>query len=191
MLIPDDLNGYINSLVMEGFLDELLSEFERCGKAREVVKDEIILREGQVEKFLYLVKSGSIRVFRMSEHEEINIRFGYKDSIINSLASFVKQQPSELYIQAIKRSEVLCLHIDDMRAFINQNEERLRGYTHFLEMAFAQQVDREIDLLTASPAERLDRVLKRSPNLFQEIPLRHIASYLRMTPETLSRIRKS
>jgi CRP/FNR family transcriptional regulator, anaerobic regulatory protein len=60
-----------------------------------------------------------------------------------------------------------------------------------LETLLTQQIEREVDLLTASPTERLSRVLKRSPNLFQEVPLKYIANYLRMTPETLSRIRNS
>lgn len=53
------------------------------------------------------------------------------------------------------------------------------------------EIEREIDILTFSPAERLNRVQERSPHLFQEIPSKYIAAYLRMTPETLSRIRKS
>jgi hypothetical protein len=54
-----------------------------------------------------------------------------------------------------------------------------------------QQMERERDILTSSPLERYKRVLERSPQLFQEIPNKYIASYLRMTPETLSRIKKS
>jgi len=54
-----------------------------------------------------------------------------------------------------------------------------------------QQMERERDLLTSSPMERYLRVKDRSPQLFQEIPNKYIASYLRMTPETLSRLKKS
>ena len=60
-----------------------------------------------------------------------------------------------------------------------------------LESLFLDQFEREIDLLTASPEERYLRVLKRSPKVFQEVPHKYIAEYLRMTPETLSRIKKS
>jgi hypothetical protein len=59
-----------------------------------------------------------------------------------------------------------------------------------LEQMIFQQLEREKDLLTFSPLERYKRVWKRSPQLFQEIPNKYIASYLRMTPETLSRIKK-
>ena len=74
---------------------------------------------------------------------------------------------------------------------VNESAESLQQYIVLLESLVTQQIDRGIDLLIPSPTERLKRVLQRSPNLFQEIPLKYIASYLRMTPETLSRIRNS
>ncbi len=64
-------------------------------------------------------------------------------------------------------------------------------WIEILENLGVQQLEREIDLLKNSPKERYERVLKRSPQLFQEIPNRHIANYLRMSPETLSRLKKS
>ena len=73
----------------------------------------------------------------------------------------------------------------------NESDENLRQYIELLESLVTQQIDREIDLLITSPTQRLKRVLDRSPNLFQHVPLKYIASYLRMKPETLSRIRNS
>jgi hypothetical protein len=77
--------------------------------------------------------------------------------------------------------------IDDFLAL--KNNVILWG--KILENLAVQQLEREIDLLKNSPKERYERVLKRSPQLFQEIPNRHIANYLRMSPETLSRLKKS
>jgi len=59
-----------------------------------------------------------------------------------------------------------------------------------LENLVIQHLEREIDILTSSPIERYNRVLSRSPQLFQQIPLKHIANYLRMSAETLSRLKK-
>jgi len=73
-----------------------------------------------------------------------------------------------------------------------ETSEELRSfYLTSLEQLAAQQMERELDLLTSSPHERMQRVLKQSPQVFQEIPAKYIASYLRMTPETLSRILNS
>lgn len=74
---------------------------------------------------------------------------------------------------------------------VNESDVYAKGYIKLLETLITQQIDREIDLLIISPSERLSRVLERSPQLFQHIPLKYIASYLKMKPETLSRIRKS
>ena len=63
-------------------------------------------------------------------------------------------------------------------------------WKQILELLVYQQMEREIDLLTYSPQKRYERVLQRSPQLFQEIPSKYIASYLRMSPETLSRLKK-
>ncbi|WP_369806592.1 hypothetical protein [Tenacibaculum finnmarkense] len=63
--------------------------------------------------------------------------------------------------------------------------------TFFLNDFMYQQIEREIDLITYSPQKRFNRIFKRSPKLFQEIPQKYIASYLRMAPETLSRILKN
>lgn len=67
----------------------------------------------------------------------------------------------------------------------------MKEWVNVLQTLSLQQLDREIDLLTTSPKARYERVLERSPRLFQEIPHRYIANYLRMTPETLSRLKKS
>jgi len=74
---------------------------------------------------------------------------------------------------------------------VEQGAASQRQYIALLETLVVQQMERELDLLTPSPLGRLARVQQRSPHLFQEIPLKYIASYLRMTPETLSRIRNS
>lgn len=75
--------------------------------------------------------------------------------------------------------------------FIFSSQENIKMWQLILESFVLQQMERERDILTSSPMERYSRVLKRSPQLFQEIPNKYIASYLRMTPETLSRIKKS
>jgi CRP-like cAMP-binding protein len=76
-------------------------------------------------------------------------------------------------------------------SLIENNRDLTKAWNQLLVELIQQQMEREKDLLTAAPSERYKRVLERSPQLFQEIPTKYIASYLRMTPETLSRIKKS
>ena len=123
--------------------------------------------------------------------EERNIRFGYSNNIIVSLDSFISEQPSDFIMQAIKKTTLSVASKADFMNFIHSSHEYLVWYQEVLEDLELQQIEREKDLLTNSPKVRYERVLKRSPQLFQEIPNKHIANYLRMTPETLSRLKKS
>jgi CRP-like cAMP-binding protein len=91
----------------------------------------------------------------------------------------------------LKKTVVKIVSKPDYLSFLRSDLENLQLWDTLLQGLILQQLEREIDILTSSPVERYKRVLKRSPQLFQEIPHKHIASYLRMTPETLSRIKKS
>lgn len=158
---------------------------------KEFRRNEFLKTSGSTDTQIYFVEKGSIRIFMTDEHEERIIRFGYTGNIIVSLDSFLSGKPSEFYIQAIKKTTVKTASKKDFYEFINANEERLKFWISVLEDLVLQQIEREKDLLIHSPGERYARVLKRSPQLFQEIPNKYIANYLRMSPETLSRLKKS
>jgi CRP-like cAMP-binding protein len=173
------------------FVDKLLASASGINSTKIFSKGDFVIREREVERFVYFVESGALRVFHVSEFEEQTIRFGYEGAIITSLSSFITGRPSEFYIEALRKTTLRMISRNDVFQLAHSDQESLAQYTALLETLVVQQIEREIDLLTESPTRRLQRVLERSPNLFQEIPLKYIASYLRMTPETLSRIRNS
>ena len=147
--------------------------------------------KGSTDTNLYLVISGSLRIFVLDETEEHTIRFGYKNNLIASLDSFLNEKPSEFYIQALKKTVLKVISKERYMVFVESSAKAKTIWLQLLENFVLQQMERERDILTTSPLERYRRVLKRSPQLFQEIPHKYIASYLRMTPETLSRIQHS
>ncbi len=154
-------------------------------------RNELLKTPGSIDTNIYFVQEGSIRIFIEDENEERIIRFGYKENIIVSLDSFLSGKPSEFYIQALKASTVKVASKKDFYEFINSSNDNLKLWSSILEDLVLQQIEREKDLLYSSPKIRYERVLKRSPQLFQQIPNKYIANYLRMSPETLSRLKKS
>lgn len=147
--------------------------------------------EAEINTNIYFIESGSVRIFIRDKDEERIIRFGYSGNIIVSLDSFLSGKPSDFFIQTLKKTEIRVASKNDFYEFIHSSDENLKFWTKILEDLVLQQMEREKDLLINSPRERYERVLKRSPQLFQEIPNKYIANYLRMSPETLSRLKKS
>lgn len=163
---------------------------ELSDKEITIERNEFLKVKGSIDNNLYYIESGSLRIFVLDDYEEQTIRFGYKENLIVSLDSFLTGKPSDLYIQAIKKTVVKVITKEQIEKFL-ETENNRNLWTKILENLVLQQMEREIDILTNSPKERYERVLKRSPQLFQEIPNRHIANYLRMSAETLSRLKKS
>jgi len=173
---------------------ELLEIFIKKGLVSDVItykRGEWIEREGAVSTTIYFVKSGSLKIYLQNKEAEQIIRFGYQNDLVVSLDSFLTNDKSDFNIQAIKETKVRCILKSDFFEVIYSDAKYLKIWILTLENLVQQQIEREKDLLIDSPFERYNRVLKRSPKLFQEIPHKYIANYLRMTPETLSRLKKS
>ena len=156
-----------------------------------VKRNEYLVTKEVINTNLFLVEEGSLRVFIDDEEEEHTIRFGYKNSIITALDCFLTENPTEFYIQTLKKCKLKRISKNRFMQVMQSSEENKKIWEQLLQSFVYQQIEREIDLITYSPQKRFERVLKRSPQVFQEIPLKYIASYLRMTPETLSRILKT
>ncbi len=169
----------------------LLNEQELWTRHLTLKRNEFLKVEGSVDVNLYMVEQGCIRIFVIDEYEEHTIRFGYANNLIAALDSFISEQPSDLYMQALRKSQLKVLAKDRFMGFVHNNDDAFELWYKVLESMVYQQMERERDILTSSPLDRYRRVFNRSPQLFQEVPDKYIASYLRMTPETLSRIKKS
>lgn len=167
---------------------------EKAGLWEEhiILRRNAFLKERSADNArLYYVVNGCLRVFVLDDFEEQTIRFAYRDNFITLLDSFISGRPSEYFMQALKKTELKVISKKSFMELVNRSSENLQRWQRILEQLIYQQLERERDLLTASPHERYRRVLQRSPRLFQEVPHKYIASYLRMTPETLSRIKKT
>lgn len=153
-----------------------------------IERNEFVKQAGSVDTNIYFIQSGSVKIYVINDNDEQILRLGYKGSLIASLDSFFTQKPSIFFIQALKKSVIKVITSAQLNSFLREGNNGLL-WNAILEDLVLQQIEREIDLLTSSPKERFQRVLKRSPQLFQEIPNRYIANYLRMSAETLSRLK--
>jgi CRP-like cAMP-binding protein len=174
-------------------LDLLISEIDRqqlWGEEVCLSRNEFLATPGELNTTLYLVCEGALRMFIQDDGAEHIVRFGYKNNLVGVLDCLMTGKPTRLYMQAIKKARLRPVRYERFDKLVHSTPALTQEYELILKNLVHQQMEREMDLLTASPQERYRRVLARSPQLFTEVAHRHIASYLRMTPETLSRVKK-
>lgn len=172
-------------------LENLLSSPDIPKKELVLKRNEFLIREGDLNTNLYFIKEGAILAYVIEEEEEQIIRFGYKNDFISAIDSFISGKPTQFFFKAVKKTFLIQISKSSLIKMISENIELMSEWAELLQKLSLQQLERERDLLTSSPKARYERVLKRSPQLFQEIPHRYIANYLRMSPETLSRLKNS
>ena len=132
-----------------------------------VKRNEFLKSKGSVDTNLYFIVSGTLRIFVVEELEEPIIRFGYKNNFIAALDSFISEKPSDLYIQALKKTELKVIQKSTFMKFAESSPENTKVWLLMLGELIFQQLERERDILISSPMERYKRVLDRSPQLFQ------------------------
>ena len=175
-------------------IHELYKRIEEQGlwdKTITIERNAYLKIAGTIDTNLFYIVSGSLKISIIDEAEEHIIRFGYKNNFITALDSFITGEPSEFYIQAIKKTQLKVISKERYLKLINENQELKIIWDLLLQQLLLQQIEREKDILITSPQKRYHRVLLRSPQLFQEIKSKYIASYLRMSPETFSRLKRS
>lgn len=167
---------------------EILLEFWNKGK--RLKSKELLLNFNQQDSNLYFVKEGCVRLFVIDKNgEQINLGFGYENSLITCFQTFIEGKPSLMSIEAILDTELIAIAKADLMRLIHTNSEIALWYQSMLEYTLTGHIQRQVELLTLKPHERYSVFIKRSGHLINRIPLKYIASYLMMKPETLSRIR--
>jgi CRP-like cAMP-binding protein len=156
----------------------------------QLKKHEFLVEPHKIYRQLFYVVKGAFKIGFWDKDDEQIIRLGYPGQWMTALDSYISGNPTQLFIQSIKKAEVWSISYDQIQDKLTQAKE-LEAYQQLLHQLIFQQFEREVDILTKSPKDRFERVWKRSPQLFQEVPHKYIARYLRMTPETLSRLQKS
>lgn len=172
------------------FLPEELDYYQQKIEYREIPKKGIILNEGEVENYIYFVVEGVVRVFFQGEKREICVDFGFPNQLVCSFISFQTRRASGLTIQAITPVKYLQIHRDDVEAFheISKNSERMGRLA--VEILYANKLKREMSLLSLSAEENYLLMLRKHPEIAQNVPVKDLATYLGIHPESLSRIRK-
>lgn len=161
------------------------------GRPFSVPRGELMERPEASSSRLFIITHGAAQAFvEGPDGARQTLRLGYPGEVLAALPGLFLGVPTPIGIEALRRCSGFTLSANQLRAFIASDPEHAVAYTDMLEGFACGLMARELDLLEPSPARRYATVLERSPQVFEHVPLRYIASYLRMTPETLSRVRR-
>ena len=169
-------------------------EFEICSKffvPKKLRKKQFLLNEGDVCKNLGFVNSGCLREYTIdNKGAEHIIQFAIEDWWVSDLNSFIAGSPSTYNIDALEDSEVLLLEKSARDKLLDSCPKMERFFRLLMETNHVAVQRRVSDSLSASAEERYLKFIKIYPKLFEQVPQNQIASYLEITPQSLSRIRK-
>ena len=155
------------------------------------LKNEMILREGETCTNIYWVVKGLVRQFYYKNGKEVTEYMATENSIVMCIESLFLEQPTHLQIKAIEPSILIAIPKADLETVAMKSVNIQILYRKILEESLILSQIHADMLRFESAQERYAKLVKRSPQLVLRAPLVYIASYLQMTPETLSRVRTS
>ena len=168
---------------------EELDMLENILVAKRYSKNEVILSEGEVCENIYWIVKGLVRQFYYKNGKELTEYMATENTICMCIESLVREQPTRLQMMAIEPTVLYCLPKAKLEAVAMKSVNIQILYRKILEESLILSQIHADMLRFESAIDRYRKLVKSSPQLVLRAPLLYIASYLQMTPETLSRVR--
>ncbi len=168
---------------------EELDLLESILVAKKYGKNEKILSEGETCENIYWIVTGLVRQFYYKNNKELTEYMATENTVVMCIESLFREQPSKLQIMAIEPTILYCLPKARLEAVAMKSVNIQILYRKILEESLILSQIHADMLRFESAIDRYQKLVKRSPQLVLRAPLVYIASYLQMTPETLSRVR--
>ncbi|MDP4207819.1 MAG: Crp/Fnr family transcriptional regulator [Bacteroidota bacterium] len=154
-------------------------------------KNNYFLKEGQICDSVAFITKGTLIYYKSLENgKETTTDFAFAGDWVTDNRSRLNNSPSFLNIKAIEDSELFVISNDNLNKCYSLIPKLEKLGRILIEQAFVKIAQQSIDLQTLSASERYEKLLCEYPQIFQKVPLYHIANYLGIAPKSLSRIRK-
>jgi CRP-like cAMP-binding protein len=164
--------------------------FESKLQQRVFRKKEMILRAGKVEDHVSFIESGIIRYFVREEEKEITFEIGFENSFATAYDSFLLRSPVWYDAEALTDTLLWSITYDDLQEVYSGTAAGNMIGRRAAEDLYIRKNKRQLSLLKDSAEQRYLGLLTDYPHLIQFIPLKYLASYIGITPQALSRIRR-
>ena len=169
--------------------DESVEELALIIERKDFQKDEIILEQGKISLYMYIVEKGMIRQFYYKDGRNISEHFSCEGEVATCLESLFLQEPTSLNIEAIEPSVIYLLDYKKLKKLSNNHPDINELLQAVLEYKLVVSQRKADSWRFESSHERYERFCREYPMVAKRASIAHIASYLLMAPETLSRVR--
>ncbi len=167
-------------------LSKICSYFHKINTKR----NQILLNYNDISNRYYFINKGCIRLFTTSKDGLEHSRyFAFDGNFATALPSFIDQQPAEEFLQTVQKSELLYITRTDFYHLVNTTPQFSKIYTEILELGFITAQKRIYGFQGFDALEKVKWIIKHQPQLLQNISNKMVASYLGISPSTLSRIK--
>lgn len=160
-------------------------------KTMAIKKNSDLQLIGHTCKTIYFIKSGVARIYYFKDDIDITESFSFENNIVVRFESLFTGRPSKKGIQMLEDSEVIAINATELFKLYDKHHDLERLFRKIFEAALVDQVNRIESLQFHTAEERYNSLLKETPDVLKRVPLKFIASYLGITPVSLSRIRAS
>jgi len=187
-LLKETVAAVVNSRFPE-MTPEGRKILENLAERRDLNKGEMLIHQGQISRYIVFVAKGMLRQYYFKNGKEVTEHFSYEGCILMCIESLLKQEPTRLVAEALEPSTVYLLPYDRLLKLSEDIREINIFYRKVLEFSLITSQIKADSWRFETARERYNLLMKTHPEVIKRAPLSHIASYLLMTPETLSRVR--
>jgi CRP/FNR family transcriptional regulator, anaerobic regulatory protein len=153
-------------------------------------KGEFLIREGQVENYIYFLNKGATRHYFIKDGKEFTVDFQFQGDFVTAYYSLITREPSAVFIELLEEAEVVAIPVNILNEFYRKYHHGEKIGRLMAEYQYIKRLRKEMDLLSHTAEERYTALMQRNPAMIQQISVQRLSSYLGIHPESLSRIRK-
>lgn len=184
----DAINAHVSRTCP--FTEEELHVFNSLLEVRKVKKKTFLLQQGEICTFEAYINKGCIRNYYIDENGfEVILQFAIEDWWVSDISSFHEQKPSNLFIETLEDCELLVLTVESKEELLTRVPKFERVFRLMVQRNLASLQNRLMNTISMNAEEKYLAFIHRYPTISQRVPQHHIASFLGISPEFLSKVR--
>lgn len=173
-------------------IPELRKNWERIEHLfiqKDIPDKTILLSEGEISKHIYFINKGALRLWNNDDGRDITVQIFFENQIVSSFESFYLEKASNFSLESIENANITQLSRESLNLLINEFPTLNTCITDIVCERFIDYTNFFLSRIKDSPEKRYQDIVNNEPELIQRVPHHYIASYLGITPVSLSRIR--